>query len=338
MRTVIGLFDDHHEALAAFESLAESGFDREALDVLTNDDSADEPKLARMHERVPMPDLEVYLEGVRRGGTLVTATVEDVRVAEASEVMARYAVVNIVQRWEELRAERADLQLSTPGGEEQVLEVIEEQLEIGKQEIERGRLRIYTRVSERNVSEQVSLRDETLRIQRRPVDRRIEINAQTFSSRAFEIGEVDEIAVVHKVARVIEEVRLDKETVEKLETVRATLRRSDVKVGTAPEVADYSAYDAAFQGYHRSSQGSTVGNYAAFEPAFRYGHQLAATEALRTLAWAEIEPDARQLWEEQNPGSWAQFGDSVHYAYETVRGGEQAALKISKDGGDGEVF
>jgi uncharacterized protein (TIGR02271 family) len=337
MRTVIGLFDDHAEALAVYEALAEAGFAREALDLLTNDDSTDAPKLARMHERVPMPDLEVYLEGVRQGGTLVTATVEDAQVAEASEIMARYQVVNILQRWEQMRHSRGELQLSAPGGERQVLEVIEEELTIDKQQVERGRLRIYTRISERDVTEQVTLRDETLRIQRRPVNRRIAVDSATFSSRAFEIGEIDEIAVVNKYARVIEEVHLTKEIIEKLETVRATLRRSDVEIDTPPAVADYAAYGEAFRGYHRSSEAGTVGNYEAFEPAFRYGHQLAATEPFRGMPWSEIEPDARKLWEEKNPESWAQFGDSVHFAWETVRG-EAAPLKLRHDEERGEIF
>ena len=72
MPTVIGLFD-RTEAMRAYDALLSGGSRSADLDILTNDDQDDVPKLARLGDSVPEPDVHVYLEGVRQGGTLVTA-------------------------------------------------------------------------------------------------------------------------------------------------------------------------------------------------------------------------------------------------------------------------
>jgi hypothetical protein len=53
---------------------------------------------------VPEQDAHVYAEGVRRGGTLVTARVEDDLAAEAREVLRSSASVNIADRRGEYEA------------------------------------------------------------------------------------------------------------------------------------------------------------------------------------------------------------------------------------------
>jgi hypothetical protein len=53
---------------------------------------------------------------------------------------------------------------------EQVLPVIEEELEVGKRQVQRGGVRVHTSVEETPVEEQVTLRRETVNVERRPVD------------------------------------------------------------------------------------------------------------------------------------------------------------------------
>jgi hypothetical protein len=43
---------------------------------------------------VPEHDAQFYAEGVRRGGTLVTARVEDTRASAAREILQRFKSVN----------------------------------------------------------------------------------------------------------------------------------------------------------------------------------------------------------------------------------------------------
>ena len=53
---------------------------------------------------VPERDAHVYAEGVRRGGTLVTARVDDSRAASAQSILDRNKSVNVATRGEAYRA------------------------------------------------------------------------------------------------------------------------------------------------------------------------------------------------------------------------------------------
>jgi uncharacterized protein (TIGR02271 family) len=110
--------------------------------------------------------------------------------------------------------------------------VVEEEVRIGKREVERGGVRVRTEVSEKPVEEQVNLREEHVRVERRPVDRpatQADLNKAMTESN-LEVTERAEEAVVQKNARVVEEVVLGKEQTERSETVRDTVRRTDVEV------------------------------------------------------------------------------------------------------------
>lgn len=111
------------------------------------------------------------------------------------------------------------------------LPVIEEEIRVGKRTVERGGVRVRTRVEEIPVEEQVRLREETVHVERRPVNRAVtDADAAAVRGGVIEVTEVGEEAVVAKQARVVEEVVVGKEVVEHQETVRDTVRRTDVEV------------------------------------------------------------------------------------------------------------
>lgn len=117
------------------------------------------------------------------------------------------------------------------GGEARV-PVVEEELKVGKREVERGGVRVQTSVQEKPVEEQVSLREEHVRVERRPVDRpatQEDVN-QALHGRTVEVRERSEQPVVQKEARVVEEVVVGKEATQRTETIRDTVRRTDVEV------------------------------------------------------------------------------------------------------------
>ena len=190
-KTVIGLFDDREEATRAYAALVEEGYARADIDILTNDDADDVPKLAALKQYVKAPDVEVYLEGVRQGGTVITANVVDSAAERAAGILSNFNIVNIGKRVTELKKVEPSLTLSDPLHDDNVIEVIEEELQVGVGEEERGRLRIYNVVTEREVAKNVGLRDETLRVKRRPVNRAVAISPDLFKERSFELVEVD---------------------------------------------------------------------------------------------------------------------------------------------------
>lgn len=122
-------------------------------------------------------------------------------------------------------------------GEEVRVPIVEEQLAVGKREVQRGRARIHTYVQERPVEEQVTLHEEHVHVERNPVNRAAsgaDLN-NAFREQTIEVTERGEEAVVAKQARVVEEVVINKEATDRTETVRDTVRRTDV---TVDELAD----------------------------------------------------------------------------------------------------
>ncbi len=319
MRTVIGLFDEKNEAMRAYTALSHEGYAKADLDILTSDDADDRPKLAHMREWIPEPDVTTYLEGVKHGGTIITANVADSAATRAAEILSGYKMVNLKDRTTELKKTRSDLTLSDPARNDNVLEVVEEQLEVGKESVERGRMRIYNVVSEREVAQDVGLRDETIRVQRRPANRQVKIDPDLFKQRSYEMVETDEIAKVAKTARVIEEVSLGKEVAQKVQTIKETLRRQDVQVEEVPAARPYKEYETDFRGFVKTNLAKNGVTYENLEPAFHFGHNLATREPFRSSPWTAVEADSKKIWEEKNPGTWAQNQAVIKYAWERVR-------------------
>jgi uncharacterized protein (TIGR02271 family) len=120
---------------------------------------------------------------------------------------------------------------SLPPGKTGVLDVVQEELQVGKRSVDRGGVRVIQRVSEKPVSELVRLRVERATVERRPVDRPATAeDLAKFREGTIEVRETAEEPVVSKTARVVEEVRVAKEVQEREETINETVRRKDVDV------------------------------------------------------------------------------------------------------------
>ncbi len=114
---------------------------------------------------------------------------------------------------------------------EAVLPVIEEELQVGKRQVEGGGVRVTNRVTEKPVEGQVNLREEHVNVERHPVNRPVsDADAAAFREGTIEVTEKSEQAVVGKQARVVEEVVVGKQATERTETVRDTVKRTDVDV------------------------------------------------------------------------------------------------------------
>jgi uncharacterized protein (TIGR02271 family) len=123
---------------------------------------------------------------------------------------------------------KREVEIGATGGEE-VIPVVEERISVGKRETSHGRVRIRSYVVETPVQESVTLREEHVSIERRPVDRDIAPGDDAFRERVVEATETAKEAVVSKEARVTEEVVVRKTADERTETVRDTVRRTEVE-------------------------------------------------------------------------------------------------------------
>ncbi|TKK69024.1 DUF2382 domain-containing protein [Ilyomonas limi] len=117
--------------------------------------------------------------------------------------------------------------------------VIEENVEIGKQQVKTGGAYIKARIVEKPIEETVNLKEEHLNIDRKPVDRPANsTDFDTFKEGVIEMEERAEIPVVNKEARVVEEININKEVSERTETVRDTVRKTEVDIENLGNKAD----------------------------------------------------------------------------------------------------
>ena len=110
--------------------------------------------------------------------------------------------------------------------------MVGEGLAVGKREVATGGVRVTSRVVETPVEETVRLREERVEAVRRPDGRRLspEEAEAAFAERTVEMMGTGEEAEVGRTARVVEKVSLGKRVGEREETVRDTVRRTEVEV------------------------------------------------------------------------------------------------------------
>jgi uncharacterized protein (TIGR02271 family) len=149
------------------------------------------------------------------------------RVDRRSEVTAEHEPVR-AQTLAGAQSPRDEFAVPPP---EVAIPVIAEELEVGKREVERGGVRVQKRVSETPVEEDVTLREERVNVNRRPADYTFHgSDSDAFQESVVEIREAYEELILNKKARVIEEVVINKDVDERTETVRETLRKTEVDV------------------------------------------------------------------------------------------------------------
>ena len=115
-------------------------------------------------------------------------------------------------------------------GRDEVIPVYEETAQVAKRDINHGRVRLRSYVVETPISQQVNLRQESVQIERRPVDRAVTAGDALFQNRVIEAEEHTEEAFVTKQARVTEEISLRKTVEDQARTVTDTVRRTEVEI------------------------------------------------------------------------------------------------------------
>lgn len=269
--TVVGLLDNRTEAEEAVDDLVSEGFDRDDIHVVASDRefgagaAALQPgkekesgfhalmvKLGFLEDRrkelgLPAEDVGYYSEGVRRGGVLITVDTDENEVDRAIDILEEHGAVDVHERarqWQQsgwtappstAAGPAETLGSTTTGrvgqGEEARIPVVEEELKVGKRAVGRGGVRVYSHVTERPVSETVTLREEHVNVERHPVDRPATgADLEAFREGTIELSETAEEAVIAKEARVVEEVVVSKDVTEHAQTVEDTVRRTDVEV------------------------------------------------------------------------------------------------------------
>jgi uncharacterized protein (TIGR02271 family) len=111
-----------------------------------------------------------------------------------------------------------------------VVPVYEEQLRVGKRDVSHGRVRIRSYVVETPVNEQVRLHNESVQVERKPVNRPVAAGDALFQDRVIEAEERAEEAVLGKETRVKEELTLRKTAADRTQDISDTVRHTEVEI------------------------------------------------------------------------------------------------------------
>jgi uncharacterized protein (TIGR02271 family) len=263
-QTVIGFFDNASEAQQAVEQLVSNGFSRASIDIAasggsmtssgttsgtssygTSASSHDEgfgDKVSRFFGNLfdSDDDRSRYSTVASRSTTVTVHTTSVAEAERAADLLDRYGAVDVDERASQYgygatsatsTTDTSYVDRDRTADTTGAIPIIEENLQVGKRVVETGGVRLRSRIIERPVEEAVRLRVEHVHVERNPVNRpATEADLNAFREGTIEATEHAEVPVVGKTARVVEEVRLDKEVQERDEVIRDTVRRTDVDV------------------------------------------------------------------------------------------------------------
>ena len=115
----------------------------------------------------------------------------------------------------------------------------QEELKVGKRRGAGGRVKVFQRVVEDEVSEDIELEKQRAVVRRRAVDRPVAASDEgAFEEGAVEVEQFSEEAVVEKQTRVTGEVDVGVDRSSTTKTVSDTVRRTEVEVDGDVEVID----------------------------------------------------------------------------------------------------
>jgi hypothetical protein len=208
--TIVACFDDASEAHQVERELAQAGIPRDQIHLLNEGPAErEEPgfweSLKQSLGFADESDRATSSEAARRGGILLSVDAPETETPRAIDIMRRHHAVDLDQRasqwrqqgWAGYRASAQPQQQRSTGtapssaqqAGKEVIPVVQEELQVGKRQVEAGGVRIYTRVTEKPVEEKVRLREEHVDVERRPVDRPLSAADQPFQERTIEARE-----------------------------------------------------------------------------------------------------------------------------------------------------
>jgi uncharacterized protein (TIGR02271 family) len=264
--TVVGLFDDRSEAQAAMQQLVQHGFIRENID-LSNRSTSDATSTSTSASTTNSTTgtegvgdsisnffsslfggdettVNNYTNAASEADAILAVQVDSAeRAAEAADILDSNGAIDVDERAAGYNQQNFSGATENTSGnttaarntanlqETASIPVIEEELQVGKREVETGGARVRSRIIEKPVEASVRLREEHVVVNRRPVNRAVtDADMANFSEGEIALTERSEVPVVAKQARVVEEVEVGKQVSEREETVRDTVRRTDVEV------------------------------------------------------------------------------------------------------------
>jgi uncharacterized protein (TIGR02271 family) len=233
-QTVIGIFEHADQAQEAKTYLLANGFESSNVDlssgqshltdVSSGEDEGTGSKISGFFKNLFDDDDEStsHIHAASNGTTVTVHTRTDQESQQAAQILDNFGALDVNESYERQRT-------ASTGDTTGTISVIQEDLQVGKKEVETGGVRLRSRIVERPVEETVRLREEHVHVERTPVNRvATEADFAAFQEGTIEVTEHAEIPVVAKEARVVEEISLDKQVSEREEIISDTVRHTEV--------------------------------------------------------------------------------------------------------------
>lgn len=242
-QTVIGIFDTTAQAKSAVQNLKTSGYNDAAIDLSvggqkavkhgTAEYKAENDNTRGFFSRLFDNDDQVdAYSSIAGHSTILTVHTQDIdRARKAAVILDKCGAVNAGERVNKYHAGQYcadDYRKAAATSKDGVIEVVEENLEVGKQVVKTGDVEVRSHIVERPVEETVRLRKEHVWVERTPVNR--PANAADLTGEVVKAEEHAEMAVVNKDARVVEEIKVKKEVEQEAKVVQDTVRHTEVEV------------------------------------------------------------------------------------------------------------
>lgn len=282
-------------------------------------------------------DRRYYSEAIKRGDFAVIVHADEHSIDRAADILNNAGAVEVEEtkpsdtyssgtrpaeaRPSDTRA--SDTRRTTPlkQGESTTIPVVREDLKVGKRAVQRGGVRVHSTITDRPAEEQVHLREERVRVDRRPADRpATNADFDAADREVVEVNETVEEPVISKTARVVEEVVVSKDVRDRTETVRDKVQQSQVNVENVGERNVGNVGDTDFRNDFRTRYGAVgTARYEDYEPAYRYGYEMANNPRYRGRTYEDVEDTLRTDYTRRYPGSaWDRTKDAVRYGWDKV--------------------
>jgi len=208
------------------------------------------------------------------------------------------------------RAARINTPIDHPG---EGLQEAHEELKIGKRRVATGKVRLHKHVEEEAVDEDITLRSDKIKIERRPIDRveDADIDHDLFEDETVEFTEYAEEPVVEKEVRLDDEFVAKRTVEEHEETIHDTVRKAVVDIDSLnEEIGTERSFDSNESIFREHYQGNyaNLGSFDDYSPAYRYGHAFGTSNRYSNRSFDEIEPELRASYE-------SQYGNSIFGPY-----------------------
>ncbi|MBV9443234.1 MAG: DUF2382 domain-containing protein [Acidobacteriaceae bacterium] len=276
-------------------------------------------------------DRAYYENSARAGNVLVSVDATDQNMNQVADILNRHSPIDVHREAGNPQASTgrnasSGRSAASNVNESGVIPVVNEELKVGKRSILRGGVRIYARTVEQPVEEKLRLQEERVRVDRQKVDRPVtQADLRAGAEQVIEVKEYAEEPVVTKQARVVEEVRVGKERTEREQTIRDTVRHTEVGVENLGSSSDTNL-DADFRRDFESRYGASGADYNTYGPAYNYGYQMASDPRYQGRNFDDVEQDLRGDYGRRYPNSaWEKMKDSIRYGWNKVTGKTSSA-------------